>query len=105
MSHRNVAALARTHAHKAIEVMVDCMNNSPDDKVRLDAASRILDRGIGKPIAPTIDLTNRFSEITDDQLEALIGDIKNRIADLEDSGRRVDLKALPKPSKDVSSVQ
>lgn len=44
----NIAALARQHGEAAIRKLADAMN-SEDMRVAVDAASRLLDRGYGKP--------------------------------------------------------
>jgi hypothetical protein len=59
-SRRNVAAMARKHADKAIETLVAAMDDD-DPRVKVDAANRILDRAIGKPIAMTADVTDRLA--------------------------------------------
>ena len=37
---------------KAFEVIVDLMNNSDDDNVRLKAANILIERQFGKPVQP-----------------------------------------------------
>ncbi len=44
----NVAARARQHSEKAIQKLADLLD-SDDERVVLDAATRLLDRGHGKP--------------------------------------------------------
>ena len=48
LARRNLAALARKHSEKAIEVIVNAMDDD-DVKVRLDAAGKLLDRAVGRP--------------------------------------------------------
>jgi hypothetical protein len=50
----NLSGLARAHTDKALAVLVKALD-SPDEKTAIDAASRILDRGYGKP-AQSVDL-------------------------------------------------
>jgi hypothetical protein len=50
---KNLSALARKHTEKALEVLVKNMD-ADDPRVAIDAASRLLDRGYGKP-AQTIE--------------------------------------------------
>jgi hypothetical protein len=78
IARRNIAAMARQNAAKAMKVMVDAMEDA-DVKVRLDAANKILDRALGKPIAMTADVTDRIDEFTDEQLDAGIADLEARI--------------------------
>ncbi len=47
-AQKNLAGLARSHTEKALLTLVSAMD-SDDERVRVDAASRILDRGYGKP--------------------------------------------------------
>jgi hypothetical protein len=44
----DIAALARKHGTKCIEVVVDLLS-SEDEKMRLSAAIALLDRGFGRP--------------------------------------------------------
>ena len=48
---KGIAALARAHTDKAVQVLVDGMD-STDERVKIAAAKEILDRGYGK--APEI---------------------------------------------------
>lgn len=50
-SRRNVAAMARQHADKAIQTLVNGLDD-PDPRIRIDCANKLLDRGIGKPTQP-----------------------------------------------------
>ena len=45
----DIAALARKHGPKAIEIVAGLMVRDPDSKVRLAAAIALLDRGFGRP--------------------------------------------------------
>jgi hypothetical protein len=51
---KNLSGLARAHTEKAIAVLVKAMDNE-DERIAVDAASRILDRGYGKP-AQSVEL-------------------------------------------------
>lgn len=77
-SRRNISALARELAPQAIAKIGELLN-SQDERVRLSAAEHVLDRAIGKPVAMTADVTDRLDEFTDEQLDAAIADIQNRI--------------------------
>jgi spermidine/putrescine-binding protein len=78
-SRRNIAAMAREIAPKAMDKLIALMN-SDSETVAKDAAIHILDRAIGKPIAMTADVTDRLDELTDDELDAGIAAIKQQIA-------------------------
>ena len=88
-SRRNVAAMARQHAEKAVQTLVDAMDD-PDPRVKVDAANRVLDRAIGKPIAMTADVTDRLDEFTDDELDAAITSLKDRISAAGQADRKED---------------
>jgi hypothetical protein len=45
----DIAALARKHGTKCIEVVVRLMTRSKDEKIKLAAAIALLDRGFGRP--------------------------------------------------------
>lgn len=47
---REVQQLAAKHCPDAIETLVDLFKNSRSEKIRLDAAKELLDRGAGKAI-------------------------------------------------------
>jgi len=47
--------LSRQYTEEAIEVIVDVMRNAPQDQVRLNAATALLERGYGKVVERTID--------------------------------------------------
>jgi hypothetical protein len=66
---KGIAAKAREHTDRAIEVLVEGMEDD-DHKVRIAASREILDRGWGKPLAMTADITKRLDEFTDDDLDA-----------------------------------
>lgn len=78
LSRRNVAAMARQYATEAIDTLVKAMRD-PDMRIAKDAAEAILDRGIGRPIAMTADVTDRLDDFTDDQLDNAIADLERRI--------------------------
>lgn len=75
---RNIAAIAREAAPRAI-AKLELLINDPDPRVAIQAAAHILDRAVGKPLAMTADITDRLDEFTDDQLDAAISDVSNRI--------------------------
>jgi hypothetical protein len=59
---RDVTELARSHSPKAIETLVEIMNNeTAPPAARIAASIAILDRGYGKP-AQTLDTTVRPGE-------------------------------------------
>ncbi len=61
----SVEARAAKHIPAAIRAIVDLMQNSKDDRIRLAAAKEILDRGIGKSKQATASETNNKHEAQD----------------------------------------
>ena len=72
---KGIAAKAREHTDKALAVLVAAMDDS-DARVRIAAANSILDRGYGKPVAMTADVTKRLDDWEDDELDTAIDGIK-----------------------------
>ncbi|MGI9521245.1 MAG: DUF5681 domain-containing protein [Hyphomicrobiaceae bacterium] len=58
-------ARAAKHIPAAIRAIVDLMQNSKDDRIRLAAAKEILDRGIGKSKQATAPGANNKREVQD----------------------------------------
>lgn len=75
---RAIAQVARAAAPKAI-AKLEALIDDPDPRVAIEASKHILDRAIGKPVAMTADVTDRLDEFTDEQLDAAIADLENRI--------------------------
>lgn len=76
---KGIAAKAREHTDRALEVLVDGMDDA-DPRVRVTAAKEVLDRGWGKPLAMTADVTKRLDEFTDDDLDAGIAFLRAAIS-------------------------
>jgi hypothetical protein len=75
---KGIAAKAREHTDKALEVLVSGMGDN-DPRVRVAAAKEVLDRGWGKPLTMTADVTKRLDEFTDDDLDAGIAFLRAAI--------------------------
>jgi hypothetical protein len=75
---KGIAALARQHTDKAIQVLVEGME-SPDERVKIAAAKEILDRGYGKAPVFTADLTGKLDDLDDDALDAAISAIRDAL--------------------------
>lgn len=76
---KGIAALARAHTDKALEVLVEGMDND-DPRVRVTAAKEVLDRGWGKPLTMTADVTKKLDEFTDDDIDAGIAFLRSVIS-------------------------
>lgn len=75
---KGIAAKAREHTDKALDVLVEGMADA-DSRVRVAAAREILDRGWGKPLTMTADVTKKLDEFTDDDLDAGIAFLRAAI--------------------------
>ena len=75
---KGIAALARQHTDKAIEVLVNGMASN-DERVQIAAAKEILDRGYGKAPVFTADLTGKLDDLDDDALDAAIFAIRDAL--------------------------
>jgi len=75
---KGIAAKAREHTDRALEVLVEGMADK-DSRVRVAAAKEVLDRGWGKPLTMTADVSKRLDEFTDDDLDAGIAFLRAAI--------------------------
>ena len=72
---KGIAAKAREHTDKALDVLVAALDDA-DSRVRIAAANAILDRGYGKPVAMTADVTRKLDDWDDAELDTAIDAIK-----------------------------
>ena len=86
---KGIAARAREHTDRAIEVLVEGMEDD-DRKVRIAAAKELLDRGFGKPIAMTADVTNRLDDWTDDDISTAIDALRATLTTAGGAGEGTD---------------
>jgi hypothetical protein len=82
---KGIAAKAREHTDRAVEVLVEGMEDD-DHKVRIAAAREVLDRGWGKPLAMTADVSKRLDEFTDDDLDAGIAFLRSALSASAEDG-------------------
>ena len=68
---QGIAAKARAHTDRALEVLRDGLEDD-DARVRVAAAKEILDRGWGKPLTMSADVTKKLDSFDDEQLDAAI---------------------------------
>jgi hypothetical protein len=66
---KGIAAKAREHTDRALEVLSGALGDE-DPRVRVTAAKELLDRGWGKPLAMTADVTKKLDDFTDDDIDA-----------------------------------
>jgi hypothetical protein len=88
-SEKTLRLLAREHTEEAVRTLVEVMQNveaSPD--ARVAAATALLDRGHGKPLAqPEIGKPGAFSELTNDELDAVITRMEAELAALKQGAK------------------
>jgi hypothetical protein len=75
---KGIAAKAREYADRALDVIAEALADE-DAKVRLAAAKEVLDRGYGKAIAMTADVSKRLDDLDDDTLDSAIDALRAAI--------------------------
>lgn len=86
---KGIAAKAREHTDRALEVLVEGMADE-DPRVRVTAAKEVLDRGWGKPLAMTADVTKRLDDFSDDDIDAGIAFLRSAISASAQAGNGED---------------
>lgn len=84
---KGIAAQARQHGARALDVLVEALE-SDDEKVKIAAAREILDRGYGKALTMTADVTSRLDEMDDDALDAALSVVRAAIRAGGEAGER-----------------
>src|ERR1051326_5549132 len=79
---KGIAAQARELGPKALEVLKNGLSDD-DARVRMAAAKEILDRGYGKSVQMTADVTKALDDFDDDTLNAAIDSVRSAIASAE----------------------
>lgn len=82
---KGIAAKAREHTDKALDVLVEGLADS-DGRIRIAAAKEILDRGYGKALTMTADVTNKIEEFDDESLDAAISVLRSAISTDSEAG-------------------
>jgi hypothetical protein len=82
---KGIAAKAREHTDKAIEVLAAGLD-SEDERIRLTAAEKLLDRGYGKPVTMTADVTKALDDYSDDEIADLLATVRAATGDREATG-------------------
>lgn len=72
---KGIAAIAREHCDRAIDVLAEALDDE-DRRIRIAAANSLLDRGYGKPITMTADVSKKLDELGDDELAAGIDAVR-----------------------------
>lgn len=82
---------AQEHAEAALDALIELVN-SEDERVKLQAATALLDRGLGKPKQTVEDVTSKteVSDYTVDELRALAGMGSKRATTSEDGEGKPD---------------
>lgn len=84
---KGIAAKAREHGDKALTVLANALDDG-DAKVRIAAAKEIMDRGYGKPLTMTADVTNRIEDFDDESLDAAISVLRDLVGSSGKDGER-----------------
>lgn len=84
---KGIAKLAREHTDKALEVLSDALDNE-DKRIAVAAAKEILDRGWGKAVTMTADVSKHLDEFDDDTLDAAIDALRSAIGSAGEAGTR-----------------
>lgn len=82
---KGIAAKARALGDKAFEVLEAALGDE-DRKVQLAAAREVFDRGWGKPVQMTADVTRRLDEWTDDDIDTALSALKATLGSADDAG-------------------
>jgi hypothetical protein len=82
---KGLARKAREHGDRALDVLVAALDND-DPKVRIAASKEILDRGYGKALTMTADMTNKLDDLNDDTLDAAIDVLRTALGAAETDG-------------------
>lgn len=82
---KGIAAKAREHTDKALEVLTTALDDA-DPRVRVTAAKEVLDRGWGKPLAMTVDVTKKLDDFTDDDIDAGIAFLRAALSASAEAG-------------------
>jgi HEAT repeat protein len=77
---KGIAAKAREHTGRVIEVLVEALEDK-DARVRIQAAKELLDRGYGRPLTMTADVSNSLDDFNDDQLSEAISALRQFISE------------------------
>ena len=73
---KGIAAKAREHTDRAMEVLVEGMADK-DTRVRLAAAREVLDRGWGKPLAITAEASTAIDEYSTEEIADLLTTVRD----------------------------
>ena len=82
---KGIAAKAREHTDKALDVLVKALSDK-DARVKIVAAKEILDRGLGKPVTMTADVSKRLDDMDDASLDTAIDALRAAIGASDDTG-------------------
>ena len=84
---KGLAAKAREYADRALEVLSEALDDD-DPKVRLAAAKEVLDRGYGKAVSMTADVSARLDDLDDDTLNSAIDALRAAIGAADEADGR-----------------
>lgn len=82
---KGIAAKAREYADRAVQVLADALDDE-DAKVRIAAAKELIDRGYGKPVTMTADVSKRLDDLDDDTLDSAIDALRAAVGAPDEAG-------------------
>ena len=82
---KGIAAKAREFGERALEVLSAALEDD-DGRIRIAAAKELLDRGYGKSVQMTADVSKVLDEFDDDTLNSAIDALRAAIGDAEEHG-------------------
>jgi len=111
---RGASELAREHTQRAISIIAEVMDTSPEAKERLRAAEMLLDRGHGKPMSTTIQIPAQqmaqeaLAQMSDDELLTLVRGaplprLRAQAASTVDA-TVIDVESVPSPEPAASAA-
>lgn len=84
----NITGLARNYGEKALTKLVALIDD-PDPRVAKSACEAVLDRGYGRPLTMTADVSDRLDDMDDDALASALDTVRTLIRSGKQAGAGV----------------
>lgn len=98
----SLKALARQHTETAVETLIEIMaSKKAPAAARVQAATAVLDRGYGKPLAMTADLTTKLDDFADADLNDVLDAAREAIEAHRNPRSREGAKARRKQDREL----
>jgi hypothetical protein len=81
-AHWELMKAAQSHGPESLKTLVRLRDDGESDQIKMGAAIALLDRGFGKPAQTvyTAEAEQRIEDMTDDEIEAALRDLRRRRA-------------------------